>query len=760
MHRPLRCLFTFAFLLVQGVALAADNKDTKKPELVEVTKIWDKAQHSAFTDLIRWRGKFYCTFREGMGHVKGDGKLRVLESIDGKDWQPIALLEEEGIDLRDPHISITPDDRLMIVAGGSVYKGGSKLLGYQPRVAFSKDGRKWTPTERVLAEGEWLWRVTWHDGKAYGVSYDEKDIRLVGSDDGVQWKLIAKLDVERSPNETTLRFLPNGDMIAMVRRDGSNPKGVIGTSKPPYTAWKWKEAKHRFGGPNFILLPDGSMWASSRNYVGKITTTVGRMTLDSYEPSVTLPSGGDTSYAGLVWHDGLLWVSYYSSHEGKSNIYLAKIKLPESPVNVESRLELFVDDVLISRLGGSAKQVLQQPRPGDVVLTADKPWEGNTSAYFTVFQDGDLYRMYYRGSHWDEKARKETHREVTCYAESKDGVNWTKPNLGLFEFNGSKENNIVWDDTDGTHNFAAFKDKNPKAPPESRYKALAGHPGLKALQSPDGIHWSLMSKDRVIKYGAFDSQNLAFFDPLLGKYRDFHRHFRVVRDIMTCTSDDFVNWTRPTFLTYSNAPLEHLYTNAILQYERAPHLLLGFPTRFLPKGQHVEPTFMSSRDGQSFYRWTDPVIPRTAPKDRDGNRSNYMAWGLVKLAGRDKELGVYGTEAYYAGPGSRLRLFTYRVDGFVSIHAGAEEGELLTKPLLFKGDKLELNYVTAPTGSLRVELQDAEGKAVAETEEMKGDAIDQPVTWKTGRTLRTLAGQPVRLRFVMKDADVYSFRFR
>src|SRR5262249_46209782 len=163
----------------------------------------------------------------------------------------------------------------------------------------------------------------------------------------------------------------------------------------------------------------------------------------------------------------------------------------------------------------------------------------------------------------------------------------------------------------------------------------------------------------VITRGAFDSQNLAFWDTQIGKYRDYHRAFRGVRDIMTCTSDDFLTWTAPMFLEHGTAPRDHLYTNAILPYERAPHILLGFPTRFLPARQQTEPTFMSSRDGQAFLRWPEAIIPRTAPQDRDGNRSNYLAWGLVQLPGQEKDLSVYATEAYYTGPAGRLRRFRY-----------------------------------------------------------------------------------------------------
>ena len=434
-------------------------------------------------------------------------------------------------------------------------------------------------------------------------------------------------------------------------------------------------------------------------------------------------------------------------------------------MDVGSRLELFVDDLLISRLSGGARQKLQRPTPQEVVLVADRPWEGNTCAYFTLFQDGDRYRMYYRGSHYNEKTRKATHREYTCYAESKDGIHWTRPKLGLFDWKGSKENNILWEGP-GAHNLTPFKDTNPKASPDARYKALCrSKGGLLALKSADGLRWSLMSQKPVITRGAFDSQNLAFFDPLLGKYREYHRTFRGVRDIMTCTSDDFLHWTPPAFLEYPNVPLEHLYTNAIRPYERAPHILLGFPTHFLPAKEQTEPTFMASRDGRTFYRWREAVIPRTAPKDRDGNRSNYMAWGMLRLPGRDKELSVYATEGYYTGPAGRLRRFTYRVDGFVSINAGAEGGELVTRPLCFAGGQLVLNFVTAPKGSVRVEVQDAEGKplkglTLADCTELRGDAIDRPVTWQGGESLRRWADRPIRLRFVLRDADLFSFRFR
>ncbi len=453
----------------------------------------------------------------------------------------------------------------------------------------------------------------------------------------------------------------------------------------------------------------------------------------------------------------------------------------EPPYSMGSQVELLVDDFLIGTHTG-VKWQGHQPEAREVVLTCDKLWEGNTSAYYTFFQDGDIYRAYYRGSHFDEVTKKGGHPEFTCYAESRDGITWTKPSLGLFEFQGSKANNIVWAGAEGTHNFSPFKDTHPQCAPEARYKAVSGgtmkvngkkKEVLYAYQSPDGLNWKLLTEKPVITHGAFDSQNIAYFDELRGEYRAYWRYFTEgttdengwkpagLRAIRTATSNDFVYWENEVDLSYDDTVPEQLYTNAVLPYFRAPQLFIGFPTRYQPKHQQVEPIFMSSRDGAQFKRWSQELIPITAPKDRDGNRSNYMTRGLLALPGQEREISVYATEAYYKGPGSRVRRFVFRTDGFVSARAEGK-GDMVTKPLTFTGNELIVNLVSK--GRSAFELQDEAGQPIPgftlnDCMPFSGDEVAHCIQWKGG-SLPSLVGKTIRLRAALEQADWYSFQFK
>jgi len=300
------------------------------PKIISVEKIWDEGPHNAFTDLLRFGDRWWCTFREAADHGLSIGTVRVICSEDGECWASTAVLEEEGVDLRDPKLSVTSDGRLMLVMGGSLYEG-AEYRTRSPRIAFSEDGYSWTVPQKVLAEDHWLWRVTWHGGMAYSVSklgeghYPRRGF-LYSSADGIEWRWITEFFLPNetwTASETTLRFMPDETMVALVRPDW------IGTSKPPYADWQWTQIGEKMGGPNFIRWSDGRLWASARGRhpEGEAATVLAQMTETSYEPVLWLPSGGDCSYAGMVEYEGVLWMSYYSSHEGKTSIYLAQIEV-------------------------------------------------------------------------------------------------------------------------------------------------------------------------------------------------------------------------------------------------------------------------------------------------------------------------------------------------------------------------------------------------------------------------------------------------
>ncbi len=329
-----------ALFLLAATVVAQETPAQKY--LISVERIWARAPHSAFTDLVEFNRKLYCTFREGSGHVPGkegtNGTIRIIASDDGQNWRSVALLTEDHVDLRDPKLSVTPQGRLMVLIGGSYYEG-EKLGMRQTRVSFSdKTGTRFSVPKPIIVdakiktEADWLWRVTWHQGTGYGVIYqsggEEFKAHLVATRDGLNYQLVTTFDIAGRPNETTLRFNADGEMIAWVRRERGTQNGFIGTSRAPYTNWTWKEQNVRLGGPEFLILPNGKWIGTTRGHLPerKTNTYVTWLTRDGpVTPIVTLPSGGDTSYAGMVVRGDQLLVSYYASHEGKTAIYLATL---------------------------------------------------------------------------------------------------------------------------------------------------------------------------------------------------------------------------------------------------------------------------------------------------------------------------------------------------------------------------------------------------------------------------------------------------
>lgn len=338
------CLLVVCVVLIGSMAFPAAGADQPAAalELIRVRKIWDQGPHNAFTDLTWFRGHFFCVFREGEGHVSPAGKIRVLSSPDGKKWRSVGLLALAGHDLRDPKICPTPDGRLVICGGAAVREGSQRAKSHRSFVCFSTDGDHWGEIHWVAGPDEWLWRITWFRGNAYGVAYlvspksragRTYGTRLYTGDDGLNFQpLVSELDQESGPTEGTVRFDGDGTCYLLQRRDGQpSNTALLGTSRPPYTDWQWKDLGRYFGGPNFIRLPHGRWIAGGRIIAQGAARKTALCDLDvargELAPLLTLPSGGDTSYPGLVWHRDRLWVSYYSSHEGKTSIYLAVVGL-------------------------------------------------------------------------------------------------------------------------------------------------------------------------------------------------------------------------------------------------------------------------------------------------------------------------------------------------------------------------------------------------------------------------------------------------
>lgn len=331
-------LTVIAFVMLQTVSTMASSP--LKVELLGVQKIWDQAPHNAFTDLTLWQDRFYCAFREGRGHVSSDGKIRVIRSADGETWTSAAQIELTGFDLRDAHLSVTPDNRLMLLGGAAPREKDGQDAPTGSFVAFSKDGVEWTKPQIVIEPGRWLWSVTWHKGKAYGVSYPASQgsphLTLLTSTDGIAYQpLVPQLYSGGFANETALRFDADDVCYALVRRDRQTNEpfsAILGVSKGDYTKWDWFDLGDQFngfGGPNFIQLPTGQWLATGRMHEGGAHTALCQIDMAEHKMTklLKLPSGGDTSYPGLAWHDGLLYLSYYSGHEGKTSIYLARIQI-------------------------------------------------------------------------------------------------------------------------------------------------------------------------------------------------------------------------------------------------------------------------------------------------------------------------------------------------------------------------------------------------------------------------------------------------
>lgn len=510
--------------------------------------------------------------------------------------------------------------------------------------------------------------------------------------------------------------------------------------------------------------------------------------------------------------------------------------------DIGDRLELFVEDSLIDLNGTTASFVAMTPKfeeqtinlsggfrcedaNGDKYngqfdisnLTEDtRPWEHLGGDYCQILKDGDVYRMYYRGADdgiltanaytgagGDDPL---TYYMNICYAESKDGINWYRPELGLHEFimNGeSLPNNIMIGDVsenfDGSRisSFSVTIDTRADCPADQRYKGLLvnvkaqgwGY-SVYALKSADGIHWSKMNGGRPVindNVGeSFDSHNVCVYSEESDEFVLYFRRwandpeYGRQRIVSMLTSKDFVNWQNlddavnlDYYSNESNDDLaiknenydgDHpdnyqLYTNGIQIYDRAPHYFIGTPTRYLgdSTGHEVAPYLIASRDGVTFKFWDNKLIENSAELDRDGNRSNYAICGIVQTG--EKEYSIYASRGFKDSV-CIIDRFSFRTDGFVAAVGDSEGKTVVTTPITFDGNRLLINY-KANGGTVRAQLTDLDGNVIEgfgfdDCTALTGDSIEQEICFSGDLSK---INQPVKVCFELTNAELYSYRF-
>ena len=453
---------------------------------------------------------------------------------------------------------------------------------------------------------------------------------------------------------------------------------------------------------------------------------------------------------------------------------------------MKNRLFLMADRTFVDKRSVKYEDLhwaQERPVPANVIFFDDKPWEAEHMLGSVITVKPGYYRMYYRSKHHGPQGMG----ECPCCAESYDGINWHKPELGLFLYEGSDRNNIIiggdcqkypaTEKFTGWLNFETgmhwrgemdpFIDPTcPEGAPD-RYKVLLrGNRGkcqvlsecydygMYPAVSPDGYNWRVLTDKPVITKGKFDSINKALYDPVRKRYAAFVRDTKnglqdtndpevwrglVCRDVRVCFSSDFIHWTEPEYIKYTDFDFFQLYTNGINIYPPEPEYMIGLPTYFHEDTGQTEPSFMISCDGGvSFFRWPVGMIPISAPEERDGNRSNYFIHGMVFP--NEDEIYVYALEGYYRSETHRIRRFVWRRDRFVFMRG---TGSFKSRKLDWEGGELQLNY----TGKVIVSSLDESGNKIASVV-MQGDEI-------RGKAQLPPADQ---LLFELFDAKVYAVR--
>ncbi len=501
-----------------------------------------------------------------------------------------------------------------------------------------------------------------------------------------------------------------------------------------------------------------------------------------------------------------------------------KLDIPQlgwnNVIDIGDRRELFWSDYLIDSGRTTARLTVNRPIKLEMPMEMDAPWEGDMISYPNILSFDDGYRMYYQTGWTALDTATGGEKMLLCMMESKDGIAWERPTLGVCEWNGSKDNNIIMMESEENFldNFFIFYDENPDCPAEEKFKATSQYDNpvepfpktreLWCYVSPDGIHFKKgwkMTDGGVPNGGIFDSMNVAYWDKIKGKYVAYVRGLHDgpgrgtsggLRDIRYMESEDFKNWSNPEIISYEDSDDYELYTNNISRYYRAPHILTGFPTRYTEriwltrnfeflggdenfalrkKAMEVseregfvltDGLFMSSRDGLNWKRFDEAMFTADSENAYNWNYGDgYPAYGMVETPRpyphQSNEISMYLMEGHCKIKPQRMYRYVIRLDGFASYRADYKEAKVVTKPIYFEGNQLTLNFKTSARGYIYVRILDYYGKPLEgyQSYEIFGDSYDRPVLFAEGSELSRIQKMPIRIEFTMSDADIYSMKF-
>ncbi len=486
----------------------------------------------------------------------------------------------------------------------------------------------------------------------------------------------------------------------------------------------------------------------------------------------------------------------------------------EKFMDIGSRREVFWDDEMVDLTMTTAEFREHSLVERGPCFVCSEPYDGGESKPIVIVPHDGGYRMYYEAYNMypnGKDAKRDFMNRRTGVLDSKDGIEWSMPVLNEVEYAGSTANNL----SARPDPKPFIENADPDAPADERYVTVGYHETdrthntLYVRFSADAVTWRDGYPIVTWKKQCFDSDNKIVYNKELGRYQVFFRAFHGfedrsgcwwdshkmgLRDIRLTESEDLVHWSEPRLLDFGEDANDYaLYTNNISFYYRAPHIMYGLPTRYTERNvwsdaydrlcgrddrldrmkEHprygfdlTDGMFMCSRDGYHWKRNEEPIATGGAEYAKNWIYGDcFFCQSMIetpaRFPGQDNELSLYASDGDWIYTKSSFIRYTIRIDGFASRHAGARTKILMTKPFRFTGTELEINFATSAAGYVQVTLCDRNGHPFEgyQSAFLFGNKIDRKVDFREPLDFFGKYDIPVRIRFEMAEADIYSFKF-